>query len=315
MIVRERPSGLKLFFLLRGSILKQIRWALLANVLVALLVTWTHGAPLFHQKIIVTTIPFTLIGIALSIFLSFRNSACYERWWEARKLWGDLLLRGRNLARQMLSLVDLPAPPASARDLEDVRVRMVLRAVAFCQALKQQLRGAPDAREGLQPLLRPADWQALAGQRNVAAALMMQMGTDLNDCRRAGQLDSVRAASIDATLSALTASAAGCERIKSSPLPFSYTLLLHRTAYLFCFILPFGLVDSIGFMTPFVVGIVAYTFFGLDALGDEIEEPFGTEANDLPLEAICRSIEIDLRQALGETELPAPLQPVDFVLM
>jgi putative membrane protein len=87
--------------------------------------------------------------------------------------------------------------------------------------------------------------------------------------------------------------------------------LLHRTAWLYCFLLPFGLVDTVGFMTPFVAVIVAYTFFGLDALGDEIEEPFGLSDNHLPLDAMCREVEIHLLEALGETTLPPPLQPVD----
>jgi putative membrane protein len=106
---------------------------------------------------------------------------------------------------------------------------------------------------------------------------------------------------------------AGCERIRSTPIPFSYTLL-HRTAYLCCFLLPFGLVDAAGLATPVVVGLVSYTFFGLDALGDEIEEPFGTAPNDLPLSALCRGLEIDLRGALGEADLPPPLRPEDYAL-
>jgi putative membrane protein len=91
-------------------------------------------------------------------------------------------------------------------------------------------------------------------------------------------------------------------------------LLLHRTAYFYCFLLPFGLVDTLGFMTPFVVAIVAYTFFALDALGDEIEEPFGLAPNDLPLETLCRTIEINLRETLGESPLPPPLLPVAYQL-
>ncbi len=102
-----------------------------------------------------------------------------------------------------------------------------------------------------------------------------------------------------------------CERIKNTPIPFTYTVLLHRTAYLYCFLLPFGLVDSLGFMTPFVVAIIAYTFFGLDALGDEIEEPFSLCANDLPLSALSTTIERDLRAALGETDLPPVAMPID----
>jgi putative membrane protein len=143
---------------------------------------------------------------------------------------------------------------------------------------------------------------------------MLNMGMNLRLCLKEGRIEPCLAASIDTTLSAMTAAAASCERIKNTPIPFSYTLLLHRTAYIYCFLLPFGLVDSIGFMTPFVVAIVAYTFFGLDALGDEIEEPFGAEPNDLPLDAICRAIEIDLRTALRDKQVPAPLAAVDYCL-
>lgn len=315
MILRERPSGLKLFFVLRGSILARIRGALLANVLLAVVVTAAHRALVDHRAVLVSTIPFTLMGLPLAIFLGFRNSACYDRYWEARKLWGELLLRSRNLARQLLHLVDWPAPLPHPRDLGDARVRVLLRAVAFSLTLKGLLRGQPGDEAGLDGLLQPAERQALAGARNRPAALMMNQGADLAQCRRDGLVDSQRAVQIDATLSALTAAATSCERIKNTPLPFSYTLLLHRTAYLYCFLLPFGLVDTLGLVTPVVVAIVAYTFFGLDALGDEIEEPFGTEANDLPLDAICRGIEIDLRQALGDVRPPPALEPVDYLLL
>ena len=128
---------------------------------------------------------------------------------------------------------------------------------------------------------------------------------------RERRLDACLAPALDASLTAMAGVDAACERIRGTPLPFSYTLLLHRTAYLYCFLLPFGLVDSIGYLTPLVVAIVAYTFYGLDALGDEIEEPFGVSPNDLPLDAICRAIEIDLRDALGDPDLPPPLLPVN----
>jgi putative membrane protein len=136
------------------------------------------------------------------------------------------------------------------------------------------------------------------------------MGQDLGAFLRAGKLDAPVAADMDQMLTALASLAAGCERIKHTPIPFPYTLLLHRTAWLYCFLLPFGLVDSVGLMTPFVVAIVAYTFFGLDALGDEIEEPFGLADNHLPLDALCREIEVNLREALAERDLPPPLLPV-----
>ena len=107
---------------------------------------------------------------------------------------------------------------------------------------------------------------------------------------------------------------AACERIHNTPAPFAYSLLLHRTAWLFCLLLPFGLVDVLGPFTPLVVIIVAYTFFGLDALGDELQEPFGLSDNSLPLRAIVRTIEIDLLDGLGVQPLPPSLKTSDYVL-
>lgn len=245
----------------------------------------------------------------MAIFLGFRNTAAYDRYWEARKLWGELALRSRNLARQCLYLIAAPAAGQS-----DLRERKVRRSVAFCHALRVQLRGSSDT-QAIQAMVSAEEWQAVAGSSNRPNALMLRMGADLAACHRQGLVDSPLAAQIDGTLSALTLAAASCERISGTPLPFSYTLLLHRTAYLYCFLLPFGLVDTIGVMTPVVVGIVAYTFFGLDALGDEIEEPFDTEPNDLPLDAICRGIEMAQLEALGVSELPPPLESVDYCLM
>ena len=312
MIVRERPSGLRLFLMLRGSILQSIRTTLVLNIVLATLVTLVHGH-LFTLKITVTPIPFTLIGLPLAIFLGFRNNTAYDRYWEARKLWGELVLRMRSLSRQCQGLIQLDQPLDPARRDDDVRVRMVHRAIAFAHALRLQLRDQKDDAV-LQRWTTAAEFAQIRTASNQADALMLAMGRDLGDCVRKGQIDPCLAVTIDTSLTALTAAAASCERIKHTPIPFSYTLLLHRTAYLYCFLLPFGLVDTTGFMTPFVVGIVAYTFFGLDALGDEIEEPFGMASNDLPLDTLCRGIEINLRESLGETDLPEPLRPVNFQL-
>lgn len=312
MILRDRPSGLRLFLALRGSVLPRILPALMVNVVIATLVTWSHG-DVFHLKITLTTIPFTLIGLPISIFLGFRNNAAYDRFWEGRKLWGELVLRSRNFARQCLSLIDYPAPARASNGLADARVRMVYRAIAFNHTVRELLRDQPSS-TGLKALLLPHEWDAMEHAPSKPDFLMQEMGMDLRQCLKEGRIDPALAASIDTTLSALTGAGASCERIKNTPVPFSYSLLLHRTAYLYCFLLPFGLVDSIGFMTPFVVAIVAYTFFGLDALGDEIEEPFGTDSNDLPLDAICRSIEIDLRFALRDPYVPSALAPVNHCL-
>ena len=110
-------------------------------------------------------------------------------------------------------------------------------------------------------------------------------------------------------ITSMAAVQAACERIQNTPLPFAYMLLVQRTAYLYCFILPFGIVATQGFITPLFCAIVAYTFFGLDALSEELEEPFGVSANDLALSAMSRTVEINLLEVLGETVLPNPIEP------
>jgi putative membrane protein len=326
MIVTRRPNALRLFFALQGSILPRIVWSLFTCTALAVAVTLSHGR-LFDAKVTLTPVPFSLMGLALAIFLGFRNSAAYDRYWEARKLWGELLHHARSLARQVLTLTRLPpwvpladaaAPQAGSLALEadagaaagDVRQRMIRRTVGFAHALRHHLR-ASEGTADLQPWLAPGEQAAFARSQLGHDLLLRLNGQDLGDCLRAGQLDPQIASRIDYHLSGLAAVAAGCERIKTTPIPFAYTLLLHRTAYLYCFLLPFGLVDQIGFMTPFVVAIVAYTFFGLDALGDEIEEPFGLRAHHLPLDSLCRMVEINLLEAMGARDLPPALEPVN----
>jgi len=308
LIVRERPHGIQLFYILRGSVLPHIAWELATCIGVALLVTLTHGF-VYQWKVTLTTVPFSLIGLALAIFLGFRNNAAYDRYWEARKLWADLVHRSRSFARQVQTLLHFESP-ARAEDGADPRRRMIVHTIAFASALRHQLRGS-DARAEMRRLLAPEEAAGFAAARCGTDFLLRRIGDDLGGFLRTGRLDPPVAAHLDQSLAGLAAVAAGCERIKHTPLPFPYTLLLHRTAWLYCFLLPFGLVDTVGYMTPFVVGIVAYTFFGLDALGDEIEEPFGLADNHLPLDALCREVEINLLETLGVRELPPPLAPLN----
>ncbi len=312
MIIRDRPSGIRLFFILRGSILPRIQRVLAVNILFATLVTAWHASPLAFA-LTLTPVPFTLIGLALAIFLGFRNTAAYDRFWEGRKLWGQLVIDSRNLARECQSLISGDGPASFEAGLRDIRVRMIYRAIAFAHALRQALRNSRDIAE-LKGFLEEEEWRQLEKRTESLNFLMLRMGADLHQCLREKRIDSPIAAVLNATLSSMVAVATGCERIKNTPIPFSYSLLVHRTAYLYCFLLPFGIVDLTGFVTPLVVAIVAYTFFGLDALGDEIEEPFGISDNDLPLEAMCRTIEIDLRTFVGDPAAPAPLLPVAYCL-
>ncbi|MDE1147630.1 MAG: bestrophin family protein [Azospirillaceae bacterium] len=306
MIVRNRPDLLRLFFILRGSIVPRIFPQMLFIFVLSAVVVWCHTTrpglvPVF------TGAPFTLLGIALSVFLGFRNSACYDRWWEARKDWGQLVYTCRDLARQSLILEGDNEGRAARRQL----LRL---AMAFAHACVCHLRPVVDqtkARRHL-PASQLAGYEA---SRNRPDYVLRQMGQLLAEQRMEGRLGDIPFSVLDATLGRMSAVLAACERIRNTPVPFGYTLLLHRTAYLFCFLVPFGFADVLGWGTPFATALVAYTFFGLDALGDELEEPFGTLPNDLPIEALADTIEINLREALGETDLPPLPTPRDHLLM
>jgi putative membrane protein len=153
------------------------------------------------------------------------------------------------------------------------------------------------------PWLQPREQAGMAAARGGANGLLTRNALDFARWLREGRLPAPLAAEVDRTLAALASVQAGCERIATTPIPFAYTLLLHRTAWLYCLLLPFGLVDLIGVMTPVVVAIVTYTFFGLDALGDEIEQPFGMRPHHLPLD---RAVPDDRdRPAGGRGRTPA----------
>ncbi|MDY0744378.1 bestrophin family ion channel [Paucibacter sp. R3-3] len=289
MIVRPRLHWLRMLFVLRGSVLLEIAPQLLVTTGLAVLVTMAHGQ-VYHWKIPLNFVPFSLIGLTLAIFLGFRNSTSYARWWEARALWGVLLNETRNLLRQALTL-----DPGAARHAPALARRLI----AFIHALRHQLRGS-DASADLARLLPAADCERLATARWKPALLMLMAGEWLGERVRDGGLPPALAQAMEVPLAKLTEALGGCERIAGTPIPFTYSVIIHRTIYLYCLLLPFGLVDSIDAMTPVVVALIAYTFFALEALSAEIEEPFGREPNDLALDAMSRTIEGTLREMMGE---------------
>ncbi len=291
-----------MLFVWHGSVLPKIWVQLLIVAAMAEAITASKG-DILGWKVGLTFIPFTLIGIALAIFLGFRNSASYERYWEARKLWGALLNASRSLTRQYLSWVQQP---------EDARP-FVYAIIATAHALRHQLRGS-DPMEQLRPLLDEPLGEQIASARSKPAQLLLHLGATLGGAMSARRLDPQLAAAMDHSLSEMTSVVGGCERIVTTPIPYAYSVIVHRTVYVYCFLLPFGLVSSIGVLTPLIVTFVAYTFLALDALNEELEEPFGLLPNDLPLDFLSTGIEIALRDMLGETDLPAQALPQDYVL-
>ncbi|MEE7442453.1 bestrophin family protein [Methylobacterium sp. D53M] len=297
MIVRTRPNLLTLLFTLRGSIVPRVAPKLAGIVAVSCAVVWAESRwpALFPVSAGVT--PFTVVGLALSIFLSFRNNACYERWWEARKHWGNLIGEVRNLARALPAL--LPEREAALQ---------LRRLSAFAHGLHARLRDLDEAAA----VDRTSPGSDLSGP-NPTDSVLAAITRDLAALTRAGRLSDIQFGLLEARIEALSGVHTACERLANTPLPFAYTLLVYRTAWLYCLLLPVGLTGALGWATPIVVALVAYTFFGLDALGDELEEPFGTEPNDLPLDAMVRAVDRIVHHALGEP-MPQALAPDGYWL-
>ncbi len=253
--------------------------------------------PLKH----VNATPFAVFGVALSLFLGFRNNAAYDRWWEARRLWGGLVADLRTLAREVDAFV-----PDDA-----IRRRLLHLSLAFLHLHRLNLRRAPlDA--ATEAALRVALANIARTPHPPCAALDL-MGAEIATAHRKGRIDGFGARTLTGRLGSIALNQAGCERIATTPLPYVYSLLIFRTSYLYCLLVPLALIEPAGWMTPVFVGIVAYVFFGLAEVTEELAHPFGDTLNALPLDAICRTVEISLAPHLG-LEPPKPLEPVDFVL-
>lgn len=274
----------------KGSVLPQLLPRLSLLFLFSLLIVYFREF-LLHHHIHLNPAIFTLFGIALAIFLGFRNSVSYDRFWEGRKLWGALLNDTRSLARQALTLLE----STNYKQQQSEFIRMLM---AFVYALKHQLRHT-DATADLERLLPAALCKELATADFKPILIMKAMGIWVQQARRDGKIDSIVQIAFDDNLNKLSDSVGGCERIASTPIPYTYSVLLHRTVYLYCFMLPFGFVESLGWITPFIIVFVAYTFTALEAIADELEDPFGTQPNDLALDTMSTMIESTLAELDG----------------
>ncbi len=292
MIVRPRTHWLKMLFVWRGSVLRKIMVQLTVIGLFSLAIYFCKGK-VFDYKVHLNPAIFTLIGLALAIFMGFCNSASYDRYWEGRKLWGSLLNESRTLTRQILSLVNDEAPDALAD-----KQRIIKAISAFCWSLNDYLRDKP-ATGRLGPLLSSEQLQLLEGKTYVPNIILDGIAGWLNEQYKKENIDSIVLISLESQLNQFSVILGGCERIHNTPLPLAYSILLHRTVYLYCFWLPFGLVDSVGWMMPPIVLFISYTFIALDAIIREIGEPFGEEENDLALNSICRTIEYSIFEQAG----------------
>ncbi|QWT45203.1 bestrophin family protein [Azospira inquinata] len=297
MIVRPPQHWFRRLFDWRGSVLPNILFRLSLNFMMA--VAAVISFPWYERlSLRLTTAPFSLLGVAIAIFLGFRNNASYARFVEARQLWGNLLITERSLLRQAKSLALAPAARQSFTAL----------LVAFAWALKHQLRQTAP-REYLERHLPARDRAEILASPLAANRILLALGRWLGEQRQQGALSDMLYTGMDRNLDELSHILGGCERIATTPIPFAYSLILHRTVYLFCTLLPFALVEDLRYMTPLVSVFISYTFLSLESLAEELEDPFGTAANDLPLDALCNTIEINLKEMDDQSPLPEKHQP------
>ncbi|MCF1443856.1 bestrophin family protein [Ralstonia nicotianae] len=290
MVIRPHLHWFRMLLAWRGSVLPQLLPRLFLIFCISLVAVAVH-AHLLKITVNLSTTPFSLVGIALAVFLGFRNNASYDRYWEARKLWGQLLNDARSMARQALTL---------PRGAEAAAVREFAQVLgALPHALRHQLRRT-DPREDLSARLPAPVFERVMASRYRPAAIMLWLGEWVQRRAGEGSLDAWAVLAFDRNLGSLSNVIGGCERIVSTPLPFAYSVMIHRTVYFFCAALPFGLVESIGLFTPLFSVFVAYTFMAHEAIAAQIEEPFGTEDNDLALNAMSTMIEGAVRDMLGE---------------
>lgn len=309
MIIKRPMPWVRLVLAIHHSALPKTLPRTLAFTAFSILVTYIEMKAGF-QAFTLTIAPFTLIGLALSVFLGFRTNVAYDRYWEGRKLWGALVNVSRTFTRQATTLIDSGSREQDAQLARE----LALRTIAFVYALKNQLRHT-DPWDELAPFLTIQEINRLQQQQNVPLGISRMLGERVSAAWRAGWIRDIHMPVFEKSLTEMTTIQGGCERIDTTPVPFAYTTLIHRIVGFYCLLLPFGIVRDTQWMTPLVVLMICHAFFGLDEIGDEIEEPFGTEPQDLPLAAITRNIEINLLQYIDAADVPAPLQPVGRILL
>lgn len=285
-------------------ILNKVRFELVGVVLVSLTVHLLSSRYQDFLPIMPSNIP-GFIGTAISILLSFKISQSYDRWWEARKVWGAIVNDSRSLVLQLMSLV--------APGNETVIKRIGLRQIAWCYCLGQTLRGLQPL-ENLDGLLSAEDLSAVASHNNKPLALLSLHCKDVQELQRKDQLELFAQLQIDNTLVRLCDSQGKAERIKSTVFPVTYRIFLHATIYLFVVTLSLSLKDvPFRFELPLLLAISA-SFFLLEKSATHMQDPFENRPTDTAVTAIARTIEINLKQILGETEVPPPLQSDTFYL-
>ena len=259
------------------SILERVIWCGFFGFLVSL--AFYFKLPVAHQ-VLGSVIP----SIVLGLLLVFRTNTAYERFWEGRKLWGSLVNNSRNLSR--LIWVSVAEITPEDREQKIAALRLI---VAFAVATKLHLRGESVNRE-LEDLMSSERYYKLKSMNHPPLEIAFWIGDYLQEQTKRESLNLYQLPTLQGLINNLVDNLGGCERILKTPIPLAYSIHLNQLLFLYCLLLPFQLVDKLGWWTGIVISLVSFTLFGIEAIGIEIENPFGYDANDLPLDAICKTM-------------------------
>jgi ion channel-forming bestrophin family protein len=248
----------------------------------------------------------TFLGTAISVLLSFKMNQSYDRWWEARKIWGAIVNDSRTLVVQLGAF--LPEGEAS------LVKRLAYRQIAWCYSLGQSLRGQ-DPLKGLSAFLEGNDEQDLLQHNNKPLALVSLSSQDIRRLKEKGAIDVWSQVQLDNTLVRLVDSMGRAERIKSTIFPATYRLFLHFIIYIFVITLSLALWELKAVYELPLLLLISSCFLLIEKSAYHLQDPFSNRPSDTAMTAIARTIEINIRQLLREKDVPPPVQPQGFYVM
>lgn len=257
-------------------------------------------------------IPFQLpaiLGTAISLLLAFNVNQSYDRWWEARKVWGAIVNDSRSFTLQLLQFVE------GAEEASETVKKMAFRQIAWCYVLGQSLRAQSPLEPEQEALLTPDDLAFVKGQNNKSYALLALHSRDLKALYQSKSLNSFQQIQLDGTIVRLCDSMGKAERINNTVFPVTYRVFIHFFIYLFLIILSLALVETVGVFEILILPLIASTFFLIEKTARHMQDPFRNKPTDTSVTAIARTIEINIRQILQDPEVPKPLTPETFYLM
>jgi putative membrane protein len=235
----------------------------------------------------------SLLGIVLGLFLVFRTNSAYDRWWEGRKLWGSLLNNTRNFSFKLNAFLDK----------EDNANRLWFSTMIsnFPIAVKEHLRAGVITAD-LEATDDPGFVETINAARHVPNKISSMMYQRITLLFKDNKLTGDQLLLLDRELKEFSDILGGCERIKSTPIPYSYSIYIKQFIFIYVITLPFAFVESSGYMTIPIVGLITFVLLSVELIAEEIEDPFGKDVNDLPTDALAAKIRLNVREILLENE-------------